>query len=198
MKSEIAMLSKICRQIYQNHANEIKDIILFGSSVRGKLMPSDLDILIVFANSINKDIEYELSKKLSSHVNNLSVISKTEKTSLDKAFDARESLLFEAQSLITEKNLAEEYGFHSFGMFKYNFGNWDKLKKTKFYYALNGRGNKEGIASMLNCIKLSDSLILAPLEKIEAFKEFLDSWGINYKYIPILLPERLSKKKILE
>ena len=177
---------------------EVADILIFGSTIRGKEKPNDIDIIVLFKDKINKETEYAIRKELEKNYKNVSIISKTEKTSLDKAFDARESLLFEAQSLITEKNLAEEYGFHSFGMFKYNFGNWDKLKKAKFYYALNGRGNKEGIASMLNCIKLSDSLILAPLEKIEAFKEFLDSWGINYKYIPILLPERLSKKKILE
>ena len=177
---------------------EVADILIFGSTIRGKEKPNDIDIIVLFKDKINKETEYAIRKELEKNYKNVSITSKTEKTSLDKAFDARESLLFEAQSLITEKNLAEEYGFHSFGMFKYNFGNWDKLKKTKFYYALNGRGNKEGIASMLNCIKLSDSLILAPLEKIEAFKEFLDSWGINYKYIPILLPERLSKKKILE
>ena len=177
---------------------DIADILIFGSTIRGKEKPNDIDVIGLFKDKIKKETEYAIRKELEKNYKNVSITSKTEKTSLDKAFDARESLLFEAQSLITEKNLAEEYGFHSFGMFKYNFGNWDKLKKTKFYYALNGRGNKEGIASMLNCIKLSDSLILAPLEKIEAFKEFLDSWGINYKYIPILLPERLSKKKILE
>ena len=177
---------------------EVADILIFGSTIRGKEKPNDIDIIVLFKDKINKETEYAIRKELEKNYKNVSITSKTEKTSLDKAFDARESLLFEAQSLITEKNLAEEYGFHSFGMFKYNFGNWDKLKKTKFYYALNGRGNKEGIASMLNCIKLSDSLILAPLEKIEAFKEFLDSWELKYKYIPILLPERLSKKKILE
>ncbi|MDP4012435.1 MAG: nucleotidyltransferase domain-containing protein [Candidatus Nanoarchaeia archaeon] len=177
---------------------DVNDILVFGSTIRGKEKPNDIDVIVIFKDKINKETEYAIRKELEKNYKNISIISKTEKSALDKAFDARESLLFEAKSLITEKNLAEEYNFHSFGMFKYNFGDWDKLKKTKFYYALNGRGNREGIADMLNCIKLSDSLILAPLEKIEAFKEFLDSWEIKYKYIPVLLPERLSKKKILE
>lgn len=177
---------------------EVADILIFGSITRGKERPNDIDIIVLFKNQINKDIEYAIRKELEKGYKNISITSKTEKTALDESFDARESLLFEAKSLITEKNLAEKYGFHPFGMFKYDFGNWDKLKKTKFYHALNGRGDREGIISMLNCIKLSDSLILAPLEKIEAFKEFLDSWEIKYKYIPMLIPERLSKKKILE
>lgn len=193
---DIKLRNKLKALVVENQ--DVEDILVFGSIIRGKEEPNDIDIIVMFKDKINKETEYVIRKELEKNYKNVSIISKTEKTSLDKAFDARESLLFEAKSLITEKNLAEEYGFHSFGMFKYNFGNWDKLKKTKFYYALNGRGSREGIADMLNCIKLSDSLILTPLEKIEAFKEFLDSWQIKYKYIPIILPERLSKKNILE
>ena len=84
------------------------------------------------------------------------------------------------------------------GMFKYNFNNWNKSKKTKFYYALNGRGENEGIFQKLNCIKLSDQIVLVNLEKIELFRDFLDFWELDYKYIPFVLPTRLSKKNILE
>lgn len=191
------MLSKICRQIYQNHANEIKDIILFGSSVRGKLMPSDLDILIVFANSINKDIEYELSKKLSSHVNNLSVISKTEKNYLDESFDAREGLLYEGYSIAKSRSIASGYGFKPFGFFIYNTNNLTNTKKTRFYYALNGRGENEGILGTFYGIKISDNLIAVPASHVDLAKSFFDSWEISYRYVPTLIPERLARKELL-
>ena len=83
-------------------------------------------------------------------------------------------------------------------MFKYNFSNWNKLQKTKFYYALNGRGSAKGIFQQLEGIKLSDQIILIPLDKIELFRDFLESWELDYKYIPMIIPERLGKKKILE
>jgi len=83
-------------------------------------------------------------------------------------------------------------------MFKYNFKGWDKLKKTKFYHALNGRGKNQGVLVNLGGIKLSDQIILIHLDKIELFREFLESWKLDYKYIPLLMPERLSRKKILE
>ena len=175
---------------------EIVDLFLFGSVVRGKQNPSDIDILILFKKKVDKNIEYLLRKELEKHAKNISIISKTEKTILDIAFDARESVLFEAKSLLTGKNIAQQYGFSSFGMFKYNFGKWSKLQKTKFYYAFNGRG-KIGIAEKMHAIKLSDSVILVPLEYIEEFRSFLESWKINYLYIPIIIPARLGRKSIL-
>ncbi len=176
---------------------EIDDILLFGSAVRGKEKPNDLDILVIFNEKVDKEEEYGVRKILKKYFDNLSIVSKTQKTILEASFDARESFLFEAISLLTGKNLAQEYGFISFGMFKYGFSNWDKLQKTKFYYALNGRGSAEGIFQKLDCIKLSDQIILVPLDKIELFREFLDSWELDYKYVPMVIPERLGKKKIL-
>ena len=177
---------------------EVDDILLFGSTVRGKEKPEDTDILIIFKNKVVKEAEYKLRKALEKYFPKVSFISKTRKTVIDSAFDARESILFEGLSLLTGKNLARQYGFTSFGMFKYDFGNWDKLQKTKFYYALNGRKGGKGISQKLGCVKLSDRILLVPLHNIELFREFLESWELEYKYIPCVLPERLSQKKILE
>jgi len=177
---------------------KIIDIILFGSAARGKEKPNDIDILVLFRDKVDKDAEYMIRKELEKKYKNVSIISKTEKTVLEESFDARESFLFEGKSMFTGKRVAGRYGFCSFGMFKYSFSGWDKLKKTKFYYALNGRSGKKGVAEMLGCIKLSDSVVLTPLERIEEFREFLDSWKIGYIYVPTLVPARLGRKKILE
>jgi len=176
---------------------ELLDVLVFGSTVRGKQHPSDIDLLILFKAKIDKNIEYAVRKLLEKYAQNISIISKTEKTVLDTTFDARESMLFEAKSLLTAKNLAHQYGFSSFGMFKYQFTQWSKLQKTKFYYALNGRG-KKGIAEQFYCIKLSDSVMLVPLEHIEEFRSFLETWKIEYVYVPLIIPTRLGRKSILE
>lgn len=178
--------------------SEIEDIILFGSVVRGKEKPNDIDILLLFKNKINKDIEYTIRKEIEKHFKNISLLSKNIKTLYDSFFDAREGIFFEGISLLSGKQLCKKYGFSPLGMFKYEFKNWNKLKKTKFYYALNGRGTKKGIIEELHCIKLSDGIVLVPLPAIEKMKDFLESWEIKYIYIPILLPERLNKKEFLE
>ncbi len=175
----------------------ILDIILFGSLVRGKVKPNDVDVVIIFKNKADKNLEYKIKGELENYFNNLSLISKTMNGLLHPSFDARDSIFFEGISLLFNDKISERYGLSSLGMFKYSFKNWSQLEKTKFYYALNGRGGKKGVLRILNCIKISDNLILAPLEKIEEMKEFLESWEISYAYIPILLPERLNKRTIL-
>ena len=177
---------------------EVEDVILFGSSVRGKREPADLDILVLFKDKIQKETEREIRKELEKEYRTISIISKTSKTLTDTSFDARESILFEGVSLVTREKIAERNGFSSLGAFKYSFNGWDKLRITKFYYALNGRGKQEGILQLLDGIKMSDSIVLVPLEKIEPFREFLESWEIDYLYIPLLLPQRLNRKNILQ
>lgn len=185
------------KQIVKESA-ELEDIILFGSVVRGKDKPNDIDILVLFRNKVNKNEEYKIRKELEKEYKSVSVVSKTKKGALEESFDARESLLFEGISLLSKKNLARTYGFVSLGMFKYSFKNWSKLKKTKFYYALNGRDGKEGMGDILDCIKLSDNILLVPIDKIEPLREFLESWSLEYIYVPIMIPKRLSRKSILQ
>lgn len=197
MTSKNILLNKSLNKFVSSHP-EVEDIILFGSVVRGKEKPKDVDILIIFSEEVDKEKEFAIKKILEKQFQNLSIVSKTRKNITDPAFDARESILFEGFSLVTGKNLASEFGFVSFGMFKYCFGAWNKLQKTKFYYALNGRRGKVGISSQLGCIKMSDNIVLVPLHNIEPFREFLDSCKIEYKYIPQLIPERLGRRKILE
>src|SRR3989344_858236 len=176
-------------QKFISKAKEIEDILVFGSLMRGKEKPNDIDILVIFKNKIDKEMEYNLGKILRKYYPSISLISKYREDIRKSSFNARESVLFEGFSLLSGKNLAQEYGFNSFGMFKYDFSQWDKLQKTKFYYGLNGRRG-EGISQKLDCIRLSDKVILVPLNKTEKFREFLESWNLESKYIPLLIPER--------
>lgn len=177
---------------------EVDDILVFGSAVKGKHSPKDLDVIVLFKKKVDKDAEYKIRKELEKHYKNISIISKTKKTVLEPTFDARESILFEGISLLSGKNISETYGFSPLGMFKYDTKRWDNLKKTKFYYALNGRSGKSGMLQEMECIRLSDNIVLTPMDKIEQVKEFFDRWGLAYVYIPMLIPSRLNKKSILK
>jgi len=176
----------------------LEDIILFGSAVRGKTNPKDIDVIILFKKNVDKNAEYKIRKELERHYKNISIISKTVRSVLEPTFDARESILFEGISILSGKRLSETQGFSPLGMFKYDIKNWNNLKRTKFYYALNGRSGKGGILQSLDCIKLSDNIILTNLEHVDQIKEFLDSWNLTYIYIPTLIPSRLNKKSILQ
>ena len=125
MNSKIIQLKRLSKGFFGKYHREIKDIILFGSLLRGKQNPSDIDIIIIFHEKVNKSIEYEFRKRLSGE--NVSVISKTEKNYLEPSFDAREGLLFEGYSLINSKYIASDYGFSSLGLFIYRTGNLNNV-----------------------------------------------------------------------
>ncbi len=196
MKLNITKLSKISKGFNKQHT-ELKDIILFGSSVRGKLKPNDIDILLLFKEKIDVNIEYEFKKQVSKLFKNISLISKTEKTVLDESFNAREAILFEGYSLIKKEKIAQQNGFSPQGMFIYSTKNLKNVEKTKFYYALNGRRKEKGMLNELNAIKLSDNILSVPLDKIEETKEFLERQNIEFKFIPCLIPIRLAKRHII-
>lgn len=197
MTLNTTQLCKISRDFYKKHKGIIKDIILFGSVLRGKDNPSDIDILIVFINNINKDIEYEFKKKISRIVSNASIISKTQDSLHDSSFSAREAILFEGYSLINKKPIASLSGFESLGIFIYQTKKLNNVDKTRFYYALNGRSGAKGVIYLLNAIKLSDNIIAVPLSQTENTKEFFTRWNIDYTYVPSLIPSRLAKKHII-
>lgn len=197
MKLLTIQFTKICKSFFKKYKEEIKDIILFGSFIRGKIKPHDIDILIIFKTKINKDIEYELKKLLLKHAKNISLLSKTEKECIEPSFDAREGILFEGYSLINSRFLADEFGFVSFGLFFYNTKNMTNVKKTRFYYALNGRRSNKGLIDEWDAIKISDNIIAVPLDKIESTKEFFETLGITYKYLPSLIPRRMGRKEII-
>ena len=191
------ILKKALKKIVTQYP-EVENILVFGSVVRGKEKPMDIDILVVFKTNIDKEIEYIIRKEIEKKYEPVSIISKTRATVSDPAFDARESILFEGKSLVKERAIPEQYGYASIGMFKCSFKGWSKLQKTKYYYAFNGRDTQKGIATQLGCMKLADGIILVPINQIEEFRSFLESWKIEFLYIPALIPERLNKKRILE
>jgi hypothetical protein len=70
--------------------------------------------------------------------------------------------------------------------------------RMKFYYALYGRGNEKGVMETFSCYKISDKLIIAPIENADKISEFLEIRKIKFDKIPILIPGRLGSKRFLE
>ena len=116
--------------------SNIEEILLFGSVAREKDRPNDTDIMIIYKDKINKEIELEIKKEIEKYYKNVVITSKNSNNIFDETFDARENILFEGISLIDNKKIAEKYGFSSIGMFNYETKKLTNLQKTKFYYAL--------------------------------------------------------------
>jgi len=180
------------RTFYTQNSEEILDIILFGSTIKGKDHPNDLDILIVFKNKKSLDLTYKFRKLLEPLVNlPVEVTSKGYYELFDTNFVAREALLKEGYSLVNHVFVANGLGYQSKVMFTYNLKNKNKSERMRFYYSLYGRGSP-GMLKKLNSVKHTDTVILCPIEHQEEMRIFLQSWKIEFSEISLLIPERLQ------
>ncbi|MFQ6052044.1 MAG: nucleotidyltransferase domain-containing protein [Methanosarcinales archaeon] len=177
------------KEFYSLNKEKIFDVILYGSSVRGKGIPRDIDILIIFKKELRQDeyydLPYELRKKLEKLDLNVDVKGKTLEEIFDPNFLARSSIFLEGYSLLKREFLVEELGFRGYTMFNYSLENLPQSKKIGFRYALKGR-NGNGVLQTLNGKHIGSGTILIPVENTEEFKSFLERWNVNFKESRIL------------
>jgi len=184
----------IVKEFYKNNENII-DILLFGSVVKGKLEPNDVDILIIYNKNLNKELIYGFKKKLDNLISNVNITSVNYYDIFNKNFQARESFLIEGYSLIRNAFVSKGMGFSNMVLFKYDLNGLTKSQKMQFYYGLNGR-NQKGLLEMLKAYKFSENLIICSVEKEEELKEFFEFNKIKFIEFPFLVPERVINSKI--
>ena len=158
---------------------------MYGSASRGKQNPRDVDILIIFNDSVSKNDyfnkPYELRKILEKH-DNIKFDVKGIRISeiFEKKFNASISIFTEGYSLIKKEYIGKYLGGNNYSLFVYSLKNLNNSEKTMFQYALNGRRNSTGIIKELNGSHISSGSILIPIQNSEIFKVFLERWKINY------------------
>src|SRR3989338_1224151 len=181
------------KEFFARNKSKILDIVLFGSAVKGKNKPEDIDILIIHKDKKDFDVSYELKKSLNSLGLNIQVIDKTYPELFKESFQAREGILAEGYSLVYEQPLSAAFGYISFILFKYELKGFNKSGRMRFYYSLYGRDNtQEGMLKKLKAIKFSNTIILCPMKSSEELKEYLNTWKLQYIEFPILIPSRLK------
>ena len=180
------------RTFYSKNEKEVIDILLFGSIIKGKSKPSDIDLLIIYKSKDNIDLNYQLKKQLEKYKLNMQITSKIYPDIFKTNFKARESILSEGYSLVNNISISEGLGYSNLKLFKYELKNLNKSERMRFYYALYGRNNAEGVLKDLNAKKFSDTIILCPIANSENMTEFFNSWKLVYLEMPVLIPIRMS------
>ena len=187
------LLSKIYR-IYEENENEILDIVIFGSFVKGKDKPKDMDVLLIYKSKINAELSYNIKKEFEAFNLEVDLVSKAYNDLFKSAFVARESYLSEGYSLVQRGFISEKLGFKPAVLFRYGLSNLNKSERMRFYYSLYGR-NSEGIIKKLDLTKFSERILISPIDKSEEAKEYLDNWKIKYLEMPILMPSRILESE---
>ena len=163
---------------------EVIDIFIFGSAIKGKYKPNDIDLCFVFQDKINlsiiKEAEMLLGEKF--HCSYL----RTDDF-IKEIHSLAKTILLEGRSIITGKTLAEGYGLAAKLLFFYDLSSEEPSKKVRFVYLLRGRDGLEGLVKKFGGEFFSNNAFLLPIDKDKEMQEIMDSWKIKYRRQKILL-----------
>ncbi|NQU78961.1 nucleotidyltransferase domain-containing protein [Candidatus Woesearchaeota archaeon] len=160
-------------------SKEIFDIVIYGSSVKGKMKPGDIDIAVIFSSGslderlttiqkIRKDLDVKVDIKAIL----LHELFRPE-------FFSRTGIFLEGISVRHQKPFSRLLGFTSSALFSYDLKDKTHTEKVKFNYVLSGRG-RDGIVKMLDGDHIAPGVIEIPIENSDEFAEILKSHKINY------------------
>ncbi len=186
-KNYLNYLISKCKKFTKKH--NIFDVVLYGSAVKGKDEPGDIDLLIIFLDKsleIRTKIAQEMKKIIKKEIKNIDVKTITLKELFDKDLLARQGIFTEGISMVHNIPFSKRLGFEGYTLFTYNLSNLGHNEKTKFTYALIGR-NKDGMIKKLEAIHLGRGVLIIPTKNSIIFKKFFEKWNINFKTKDILV-----------
>ncbi len=165
----------------------IFDIVLFGSTAKGKQKPGDIDLAVIFnygpfAERLDyvQEIKNNIRKKCGDDIN-LDIKPYLLKDLFDYSFFGRVGLFLEGISLLEEKPFSRKIGFKAYSLFTYTLTEKKQREKVKFTHLLSGRKGMKGILKDLNGERLASGAVKIPIEKSIEFEDILKMHKINYK-----------------
>jgi len=182
-------LEKLRKYLKDEIGENIFDIIVFGSLVKGRPTPRDIDILVIFLQGTLKgrlDAIQEIKNKLKPKFDiNLDIKQALLKDLFSPEFMARTGILLEGHSILQNQKFCQTLGFNSYTIFWYDLEGLNHTQKVKFNYILAGR-NQNGIIELLNGQRLAKGAIKIPIEHSIEFESILKNNYVNYNKRNIL------------
>ncbi|MBU0627758.1 MAG: nucleotidyltransferase domain-containing protein [Nanoarchaeota archaeon] len=149
---------------------EIKDFIVFGSLVKGKYFPKDVDIALV-VNNKNISLIGEIKSQIKGRNIDLEMVTS------DDIYQSRlgVNLISEGFSIRDNRFLREKLGLSPMKIYTYGIKNLTQTKKVLF-----GRGLNNTIKETKST-KLGAGSIMVPIQESSRFEDFLQAWELKYK-----------------
>lgn len=159
------------------------DIVLFGSSLKGKQDPNDIDLLLIFLDGDLRErlaITQRVKEKLKDFNFKFDCQQILLQELFSSAFFARSGLLLEGISVFDGKRISEKMGFRSWTLFWYELKGLTHAQKVKFNYILAGRSEMRGILKEFCAVRLVNGVVKVPIEKSLVFEDILKRNAVTY------------------
>lgn len=176
MKSNIPQkASKELKRIFKEKG--VLDVILFGSFVKGKTKPKDIDAAAIVEDSAEKLIKAEIEDV------HLSIITLKDFVNPPPIIT---TILKEGYSMRHRKPFAETFRFESRVLFSYSLSGLSSSNKVRAVTVL--RGNKEnGMVAEMNGKWIAQGVFVVPVSSEYIFHQFFIEKGIKFNKHYILM-----------
>jgi predicted nucleotidyltransferase len=181
MKSEI--ISSIKNKLgFLSKNPEVIDVIIFGSAIKGKTLPSDIDIAIIIRNDLPENINNKIRNLENFHVS----IIKCEEFFL-KTPSIVSTILREGYSIKNSRYVAENFRFSSRVLFSYSLVSLNPSRKVKVVNLLRGKGSEKGMVEKNGGEWIANQVFISPVSAGSFFEEFFNNFKIRYRKNYILI-----------
>lgn len=149
---------------------EINDFIIFGSLVKGKYAPQDIDIALI-VNKGDISLVGEIKTQLKERNVDIEMITP------EDIYQSRLglNLISEGFSIKNNQFLREKLGLSPMKIYIYEIKNLTQTKKVLFGRGLNN------IIKETKSAKLGAGSIMVPIQESSKFEDFLQVWELKYK-----------------
>ncbi|MBU2561128.1 MAG: nucleotidyltransferase domain-containing protein [Nanoarchaeota archaeon] len=161
---------------------EIFDIVIYGSAVKGKAKPNDVDIAVIFRSGSLRErldkvqrIKERLDTDLKVDMKGLLL-----EELFRPEFFGKTGIFLEGFSVFDDKPFSKKIGFEGSTLFTYSLKDKSHTEKVKFNYILSGRG-KEGLIKLLEGKHIAPGVIEIPISNSDEFTQLLQRHNIDFK-----------------
>lgn len=175
MQSNLKNLSEVKKKLKPYLVNpRVFDVVLFGSFVKGKANPSDIDVAVIS--------DCELEEIEGFHISFLSPVDFFKNTPTLVS-----TLIKEGFSLEHNKYFSAVYGFENRCMFIYELSGLTSSKKVQVVNFLRGSKNQKGLVEEKKGKWISQGCFSCAIEHDFLFDGFFINQGIKFKKYYLLM-----------
>ena len=180
MKSNLLLIRNKLKNLLSD--KEVIELFVFGSSIKGKVLPRDIDIAILTYKKLSLELQKKISKITGFHISVL-----TAKEFFINPPSIAHTLIREGYGLKNKKFLAESYRFSNKILFSYSMVSFPSSMKVKIVNILRGKKGGKGIVEFNGGEWIANQVFSVPLESEKIFDEFFDKFSIKFKKSYILI-----------
>lgn len=154
---------------------EVLDVIVFGSAVKGKSMPNDIDLAVIS------------EKYLTFTIDNFHIIQLKPSDFFANPPGVINTLLREGYSLKNNKSFSEVYHFLNKVLFTYSLTGLNPSLKVKVVNALRGKKEGKGLVEENNGKWLANQVFFIPVENEHIFEKLFINFKMKFSKYYVLM-----------